>query len=152
MQRNDRQREKELLLRQVSHADPMVRREEGLEPLGRALGFRGVGHQDHSAAALHGPHERSETSLAGELGLRRDLHVRDGHALLTAETHPPRHAAIRARELRPKSWKIGDRDREVDADSPVGQRVDVTRLRPVLRHGARMIGSDSSQVKALVLA
>jgi hypothetical protein len=41
------------------------------------------------------------------------------------------------------------RDLEGDFGVPVGQPVDIAQLRPRLRHGARMIGTDPFQVKVM---
>ncbi len=97
MQRNERQREEQLLFSQVSHADPMIRRENGLESLGRAIRFPGIGDQSHSTAAFHRAYERRKAALASELGSCRDLNVRNGHSALPAEAHATRHATLGAR-------------------------------------------------------
>jgi hypothetical protein len=93
--------------------------------------------------------DRTEAALTRQPQFRIDLYVRDG----TAREAPKMHATARAprggHECRRKARKLGQPNGEWDLSPSVGQRVDVSQFRPVLRHGARMIGIDLSQVKAI---
>src|SRR5207253_1966956 len=73
--------------------------------------------------------------------------LRDGDARLALEVDAPVHAAGHARKLGAQAGKLGERDSKVDVGSAVSQPVHFERPRPGRRHGARIIGSDSSQVK-----
>src|SRR5579885_3282482 len=126
----------------------MARRVDRLELRPRAIRLLAVGDERDAPFALEGQLERLEATLAEKRGPTRDRDIGDRQSSLATEARVPGDAALRPREMRAKPRQLGERDLEIESDSPIGKQVDVTQLRPVLRHGARMIGTTPLIVKA----
>jgi septum formation protein len=64
--------------------------------------------------------------------------------------HTPMHLSRHIGELRTQTGKLGERNGEIDVGFSFGEPIDVERLRPGRRHGARIIGIEGAQVKILL--
>jgi len=67
---------------------------------------------------------------------------------VTTKTRDTVNRPLRASNLCLHARQTTQRNIEGDFGLPVSEPVDITQLRPRLRHGARMIGIDPPQVKA----
>jgi len=63
-----------------------------------------------------------------------------------ATVHFSRHTG----ELRAQTRELGERNDKIDVGFSCGQPIDIERLRPGRRHGARIIGIEGAQVKILL--
>src|SRR6185437_10546233 len=140
--------EQQLLLDQIAQRDAMSRRVNRLELRGRAIRLGSIGDERDAPCALDGQLERLETTLAHELSPSGHRHICHRQSPLALEAHMSRNATLRARKVCAQPRKLGERNLEVESGPPIGEQVDFTQLRPVLRHGARMIGTTPFGVKA----
>ena len=88
-----------------------------------------------------------QTSLASQFRRAAHRQLRHRNAGFPRKLHVAMHAPLHTRKPRAQSRELGKRNRKVDAGLGFGQPVDIERLRPGRRHGARIIGIASSQVK-----
>jgi septum formation protein len=64
--------------------------------------------------------------------------------------HTPMDLSRHLGELRTQTGELGERNGEINVGFGFGEPIDIERLRPGRRHGARIIGIEGAQVKILL--
>ena len=155
MQRHDRQRQQQLFLDELAHADASPGSEHRLELLGHAIHVGLVGDQPDFRRGLHTNIQRSETSLTHQVRGPFQRYLSDRHTRRASKMHTPMDLSRHVGELRAQTGELGERNGKIDVGFGFREPIDIEpgmgqRLRPGRRHGARIIGIEGAQVKILL--
>jgi septum formation protein len=150
VQRHDRQRQQQLFLDELSDTDASVGSEHRLELLGHTIHVGLRRDQPDIRRGIHTNLERAEAALAGETRGPVQRQLGDSDARRASKMHTPMHLSRHIGELRAQTGKLGERNGEINVGFGFREPIDIERLRPGRRHGARIIGIRGVQVKILL--
>jgi septum formation protein len=150
VKRHYRQRQQQLFLDELTDTDPALGSEHRLELLGHPIHIGLRRDQANAGVSFHTDIQRAETPLANKArdAAHRQLH--DGDTRHASKMHTPMHLSRHVGELRTQTGKLGERNGKIDVGFGFGEPIDIERLRPGRRHGARIIGIEGVQVKILL--
>ena len=150
VQRHDRQRQQQLFLDKLAHADASLGSEHRLELLRHAIHVGLRGDQPDFRRGLHTNIQRSQASLTRQACSPAQRQLSDRHTRCASKMHTPMHLSRHVGELRAQTGKLGERNGKINVGFGFREPIDIERLRPGRRHGARIIGIEGAQVKILL--
>jgi septum formation protein len=150
VQRHDRQRQQQLFLDQLADTDAAVGSEHRLELLGDAIHVGLRSDQPDFRRGIHTNIQRAQATLTHQAGSPAHRQLGDGNTRRTSKMHTPMHLSRHVGELRAQTGELSERNGKIDVGFSFREPIDIERLRPGRRHGARIIGIEGAQVKILL--